>query len=140
MQPLMLGLWLVVWQTFGHRTASVGLFMWAAPPLVFDYLSGSFLRWDWLFALGLAACFLRQKRYGLAGGFFGFAVATKLFPLFFGVALGIRALFAWKETKVLRKEYVRFGLSSAAVGGVAVALSALMFGPGAWKEYAQRIQ
>lgn len=137
---LMLGLWLVVWQTFGHRAASVGLFMWAAPPLVFDYLSGSFLRWDWLFALGLAACFLKQKRYGWAGGFFGFAVATKLFPLFFGIALGIRALFAWRETKALRKEYVHFGISAAAVGATAVALSALPFGADAWKEYAQRIQ
>ncbi len=49
---LMLGLWLVVWQTFGHRIASIGLFMWAVPPIVFDYLAGSFLRWDWLFAIG----------------------------------------------------------------------------------------
>ena len=77
---LMLGLWLVVWQTFGHRIASIGLFMWAVPPIVFDYLAGSFLRWDWLFAIGLAACMVKQKRYALAGGFFGFAVATKLFP------------------------------------------------------------
>ena len=60
---LMLGLWLVVWQTFGHRVASVGLFIFASPPIVFDYLSGSLLRWDWLFAIGLAACFVKQKRF-----------------------------------------------------------------------------
>jgi hypothetical protein len=137
---LMLGLWLAVWQSFGHRAASVGLFMWAAPPLVFDYLSGSFLRWDWLFAIGLAACFLKQKRYTWAGGFFGFALVTKLFPLFFGVALGLRALFVWRETKVFKKEYLRFGVSAAAVGAVAVVLSTLMFGGSAWKEYAQRIE
>ncbi len=137
---LMLGLWLVVWQTFGHRVASIGLFIWAAPPLVFDYLSGSFLRWDWLFALGLAACFLKQKRYGWAGGFFGFAVATKLFPLFFGVALGIRALFEWRATKQLKPDYVRFGLATVAAGATAVVLSAGLFGVDAWKEYAQRIE
>ena len=137
---LMLGLWLTVWQTFGHRAASVGLFIWAAPPIVFDYLSGSFLRWDWLFAVGLAACFLKQKRYGWAGGFFGFALATKLFPVFFGLALGVRALFVWRETKVFKKEYLRFGISAAAVGAGAVTISALMFGAGAWKEYAQRIE
>ena len=137
---LMLGLWLVVWQSFGHRVASVGLFMWAAPPIVFDYLSGSFLRWDWLFAVGLAACFLKQKKYGWAGGFFGFALATKLFPVLFGVALGIRALFEWRQTKVFRKEYLRFGVAAAAVGAAAVGLSTLMFGVGAWKEYAQRIE
>lgn len=137
---LMLGLWLTVWQTFGHRAASVGLFMWAAPPLVFDYLSGSFLRWDWLFAVGMAACFLKQKRYGWAGGFFGFALATKLFPVLFGIALGIRALFVWRETKVFKKEYLRFGISAAATGAAAVVLSTLMFGVSAWKEYAQRIE
>ena len=137
---LMLGLWLTVWQTFGHRAASVGLFMWAALPLVFDFLSGSFLRWDWLFAIGMAACFLKQKRYAWAGGFFGFALATKLFPLFFGVALGLRALMQWRETRSLEKNYLRFGLSAAAVGAAAVLISTLMFGTGAWKEYAQRIQ
>jgi hypothetical protein len=137
---LMLGLWLVVWRTFGHRVASVGLFMWATPPIVFDYLSGSFLRWDWLFAIGLAACFLKQKRYALAGGFFGFAFATKLFPIFFGVALGVRALFVWRQTKEFKREYLRFGLSAAAVGGGIVLLSTIMFGTSAWKEYAQRIQ
>jgi hypothetical protein len=137
---LMLGLWLVVWQTFGHRVASVGLFMWAVPPIVFDYLSGSFLRWDWLFAIGLAACFLEQRRYALAGGFFGFAFATKLFPIFFGVALGLRALWVWRETREFKREYLRFGVSAATVGGAAVLVSALMFGASAWKEYAQRIQ
>jgi hypothetical protein len=137
---LMLGLWLTVWQSFGHRAASVGLFVWAAPPLVFDYLSGSFLRWDWLFAIGLAACFLKQKRYAWAGGFFGFALATKLFPVFFGLALGLRALFVWRDTKVFQKDYLRFGVSAAAIGGASVIISTLMFGGSAWKEYAQRIE
>lgn len=137
---LMLGLWLAVWQSFGHRVASVGLFMWAVPPLVFDYLAGSFLRWDWLFAIGLAACFLKQKRYGWAGGFFGFALATKLFPLFFGVALGIKALLEWRKTKKFGSEYLRFLRSTAIVGAACVAISTAMFGTSAWKEYAQRIQ
>ena len=98
------------------------------------------LRWDWLFAVGLAACFIKQKRYGWAGGFFGFAFATKLFPIFFGVALGLRALFEWRETKIFRKDYLRFGLTAAATGAAAVLISTLMFGTSAWKEYAQRIQ
>lgn len=137
---LMLGLWLAVWQSFGHRAASVGLFVWAMPPIVFDYLSGSFLRWDWLFALGVAACFLKQKRYAWAGGFFGFALATKLFPIFFGVALGLKALWQWRQTKTFKREYLRFGAGATAVGALAVASSTLMFGPDAWREYAQRIE
>ena len=136
---LMLGMWLAVWQTFGHRAASVGLFIWAVPPIVFEYSVGSFLRWDWLFALGLAACFLKQKRSGWAGGFFGYAVATKLFPLFFGVALGLRALMDWREKRTFAKEHLRFAVGAIAAGAVAVSVSAVMFGPEAWKEYAQRI-
>ncbi len=137
---LMLGLWLVVWQTFGHRIASIGLFMWAVPPNVFDFLAGSFLRWDWLFAIGLAACFVKMKRYAVAGGFFGFAVATKLFPIFFGVALGLRALLVWRETKKFAPEYVQFLKGTLIVGALSVVLSSAMFGFGAWKEYAERIQ
>ncbi|MFZ5440873.1 MAG: hypothetical protein ACOZQL_12760 [Myxococcota bacterium] len=137
---LMLGLWLAVWQTFGHRVASVGLFIWATPPLVFDYLSGSFLRWDWLFAMGLAVCLLHQKRYAGAGGFFGYAIATKLFPIWFGVALAIRAAFEWRRTKQFSADYVKFLKGTVIAGALSVALSAAMFGPGAWKEYAERIQ
>ncbi|MGV3622081.1 MAG: hypothetical protein ACO1OB_14760 [Archangium sp.] len=137
---LMLGLWLTVWQVFGHRVASIGLFMWAAEPIVFDYLAGSILRWDWLFAVGMAACFIKLKKYDAAGAFFGFALATKLFPLFFGVALGIRAIFVWRTTKKFETDYVKFLRSTVIAGAVTVALSTAMFGVDAWKEYAQRIQ
>lgn len=137
---LMLGLWLVVWQVFGHRVASVGLFVWAMEPIVFDYLAGSILRWDWLFSIGLAACFIKLKKYDLAGGFFGFALATKLFPLFFGVALGVRAVLEWRKTKKFAPEYVKFLRGTVIAGAVTVALSTAMFGVGAWKEYADRIQ
>lgn len=137
---LMIVLWLFAWQTFGHRVAAIGLLMWAAEPLVFDYLSGSLLRWDWLFALGMAACFLKRGRYGVAGGFFGYAVATKLFPLFFGVAMLISAFFEWRKTRKIRPEHVQFAKGTVLAGALAVAISAAMFGPGTWSEYAQRIQ
>lgn len=137
---LMLGLWLFVWQTFGHRVAAIGLFFWAAEPLVFNYLSGSLLRWDWLFALGMATCFLHRKRYGVAGAFFGYAVASKLFPVFFGVAMLLRAALEWRQTRVVRREHVRFLVGTVASGAVAVALSAALFGPQVWVEYAQRIE
>ncbi|MFO0599350.1 MAG: glycosyltransferase family 87 protein [Myxococcaceae bacterium] len=137
---LMLGLWLAIWQTFGHRVASVGLFIWAAPPIIFEYSTGSILRWDWLFTIGLAACFLKQKRYGWAGGFFGFAVATKLFPLFFGVAMGLRAALEWRTTRVIKPEHKRFAVATIGSGLVTVLLSTAMFGTSSWVEYAQRIQ
>lgn len=137
---LMLAMWLCVFRTFGYRVAAMGLLAWAMPPLVFDYLSGSFLRWDWLFALGVAACLLQRQRHGAAGAFFGYAAATKLFPVFFGVALLLRAMYEWRRTRTIKRAYVRFLVGAVAAGAAAVAISTAMFGPEAWVEYARRIQ
>jgi len=137
---LMLGMWLFVYDTFGRKVASVGLLMWATPPIVFDYLSGSFLRWDWLFALGLAACFIKREKWATAGAFFVFAAATKLFPIFFGVALLARAISEFAKTRKVRPEHVRFAVGAVVTGVVLVVLATAMFGVDSWGKYAQRIQ
>jgi NO-binding membrane sensor protein with MHYT domain len=93
-----------------------------------------------LFALGLATCFLKRRQYATAGAFFGYAVATKLFPIFFGVALGLRAVFEFRRTRTFSVDYRRFLLGTVVSGAACVAIAAVMFGPSAWVEYAQRIQ
>ena len=137
---LMAIMWFFIFRTFGERPALVALFIWAALPIVFDYLAGSFLRWDWIFCLGMAICFMKKEKWATAGAFFGFAVATKLFPLYFGVCLGIRALFIINREKRIPARYKRFAVGTVATGLAAVVLSAAMFGGfWAWKEYKQRI-
>lgn len=137
---LMLALFLVVYETFGVRLAGPALFLWACVPVVFDYLGGSFLRWDWLFALGLAACALEKKRYGMAGALFGFSVATKLFPLFFGVALLVRVGFDVAKTRTLEARWIVFGRNALLALAACVVLSTVFFGSSAWPEYYERIQ
>ncbi|MDX2009043.1 MAG: glycosyltransferase 87 family protein [Myxococcaceae bacterium] len=137
---LMLALFLALYETFGVRQASAALFMWACVPVVFDYLGGSFLRWDWLFALGLSACFLHKERWGTAGALFGFSVATKLFPLFFGVALLVRVAFEAAKTKQLDPKWLAFGRNAAIAVVACVVLSTVFFGASAWPEYVERIQ
>jgi fumarate reductase subunit C/uncharacterized membrane protein YeaQ/YmgE (transglycosylase-associated protein family) len=137
---LMLALFIAIYETFGFRLASVALFMWACVPVVFDYLSGSFLRWDWLFSLGLAVCFLKRQKWGTAGAFFGYAVATKLFPLMFGLALLVQVGFEWLKTRKVKKEWVAFGRNAVIAAIACVAIAAAMFGTSAWSEYAERIQ
>jgi len=137
---LMLAMFIALYETFGFRLAGVALFMWACVPVVFDYLSGSFLRWDWLFALGLAVVFLKREKWGTAGAFFGYAVATKLFPLFFGVALLVRVGFEWLQTRRFKQEWFAFGRNAAIAGLACVAIATAMFGTSAWAEYAERIQ
>lgn len=137
---LMAIMWWFIFKAFGQRAALLALFVWAAPPIVFDYLSGSFLRWDWMFCLGMAIVFMKKERWATAGAFFGFAVATKLFPLYFGVCLGIRALLVYQREKKLPVRYQRFAVGTVASGLAAVVLSSAMFGGfWAWKEYKQRI-
>ena len=137
---LMAVMWWLVWKSFGERVALLGLFVWAVPPNVFDYLSGSFLRWDWLFCLGMALVMIKRERWATAGAFFGFAVASKLFPLYFGVCLGARALLVWRREKKLPARYLRFAVGTVASGLAAVVLSSLMFGGlWSWKEYKRRI-
>jgi hypothetical protein len=137
---LLVALGLALYRAFGVRAASVGVIIASMAPIVFDYLGGSFLRWDWLFAVGLAMCCLERKRYGWAGGLFGYAVATKLFPVFFGVALAVRALIRRRRERRLDRSYLRFGASAIAVGLAAVLISSAMLGgPGVWSEYKRRI-
>jgi hypothetical protein len=137
---LLFALFMAIWQVFGHRVASISLVVTCAQPFVFDYLVGSFLRWDWLFCLGIAACFLHKEKYKWAGGFFGFAVATKLFPLFFGISMLLKVANDYRVTKKIEKRHIEFASAAAGIGAVSVMLSSLFFGFHTWVEYAQRIQ
>ncbi len=137
---LMLVLFTALPACFGWRAAAVGLLIWAGVPFVFDYLAGSLLRWDWLFALGLAACLMQRGRWGAAGVCFGYAVATKLFPILFGVALALKLGLEWRRTRQLSREHRRFVVGTFAAGLVMVVAAALPFGPDCWPEYARRIQ
>lgn len=129
-----------LYRTFGVRVAGVAAVIGLSAPLVFDYLAGSFLRWDWLFALGMATCFLHRGRYRTAGAFFGYAVATKLFPIFFGVALLFKAIFEVVSARRIPFKYVRFAIGSASALLVSVLISSAMFGtPRVWLEYKERI-
>jgi hypothetical protein len=133
-------MWWFIWKTFGWKYACIGLVIFATPPNVWDYLGGSFLRWDWLFCVGLAICFMKREQWAIAGALFGYAVASKLFPLWFGVALGMRAaLNMWREGKVPEK-YRRFAVATVGSGAAIVLLSSAMFGGfWVWGDYKKRI-
>ncbi len=136
---LLIVLWWFAFRTFETKVAAIGLTIFASVPIWFDYLAGSFLRQDWTFAIGMAICFLHRKRYATAGAFFGYAVATKLFPLFFGVALLIRAVIEVVRERKIPVRYVRFGVGALASLAVIATLASAVFGPRAWLEYKQRI-
>ncbi|MBK7858893.1 MAG: hypothetical protein IPJ65_09800 [Archangiaceae bacterium] len=137
---LMALLWWYVFKTFDWKVTAIALLMWATPPLVFPYLAGSFLRWDWLFALGMTVCMMKREKWLYAGLFFGFAVATKLFPIWFGVALALRAgVTCWRDKK-LHAKYRQMVAGTLISGVASVVLAALMFGGfWVWSDYKRRI-
>jgi hypothetical protein len=146
---LMIILFAFVFRSFGTRPACVMLTIWSMVPFCFDYLAGSLLRWDWLFALGMCIVMWRRSRPLTAGAFLGYAIASKLFPLWFGVAFALQQLFVLARegridrTSVRRigRRIVRFGAGAAAAMSIAVVVSSLMFGGlGIWKSYKDRIQ
>jgi hypothetical protein len=137
---LMIILFLFVFATFGTRPACLMIIVWSMVPFCFDYLAGSLLRWDWLFALGMCLCLWRRGRPLGAGLFAGYAVASKLFPLFFALGLLFHSGWTFLRTRRLDRRLVRFAVGAAAALALAVLLSSAMFGGlRVWRGYQQRI-
>lgn len=131
--------WMLL-RTFGVKIACVAFVVFGATPITFDYLAGSFLRWDWLFAVGMCACFIKRGQYAIAGAFLGYAVSTKLFPLFFGVALAFHWAALYLKDRRIRREWIRFIGGGAAALAVTFLVSSVMLGtPRVWLEYKERI-
>jgi len=136
---LMLVLFVLFFRTFGTRPTCVALVIFSMMPFCFDYLAGSLLRWDWLFALGLALVLWTRGRWAGAGVAVGYAIASKLFPLFFAVGFGFWAAWEFARTRTFDRRLLRFGAGATAAIALAVAISSAMFGPRVWKGYEERI-
>ena len=137
---LMIVLFTVLARSFGGAATAVGLTIWSLTPFVFDYLAGSVLRWDWLFAVGMAMAFWRRERPFVAGAFLGYAIVSKLFPIFFGLGLGVWLVAASLRRRRLHPAILRLAAGVAAAAVVFVAASALAFGGlSVWASYRDRI-
>ncbi|HKA89228.1 MAG TPA: glycosyltransferase family 87 protein [Haliangiales bacterium] len=138
---LMAVMFVFLFRAFGGEAAAVGLIVWSLTPFSFDFLAGSILRWDWLFAVGMAFACWRRERPLLAGACLGYAAAAKLFPLFFAVALGVWLVIDSFRRRRLDPQLPRFvaGFAAAAIALV-LASSAAFGGFGVWRAYRDRIE
>ena len=69
----------------------------------------------------------------------GYAIASKLFPLLFGVGFALWAGWELVRTRRIDRRIPRFVAGAVAAGALAVAVSSAMFGPRVWRGYEQRI-
>jgi hypothetical protein len=137
---LMVALFAFLFATFGSEAGAVGLTVWALMPFCFDYLAGSILRWDWLFATGMAFGFWRRGKPFVAGAFLGYAVVSKLFPIAFAVALGVWLLAASVRARRLDRALVRVVAGAALAAAIFVAAPCAAFGgTSVWRGYLERI-
>lgn len=100
---LLLLLFVCIGRTFGVRPALVTAILWGATDFARfgATLVGSTMRYDWIVALGLAACALRSRRYVLGGGLLAYSGLVRAFPAVAGLFL--LAPFAWAVIDAARK-------------------------------------
>lgn len=137
---LMLILFVLAFRTYGSRATCIMVTIFSMVPFSFDYLFGSLLRWDWLFALGLSLILWKRQKPLAAGAALGYAICSKLFPILFAVGWGIRQAWVIYKTRKLDPRIVRFTAGVVIAGLVCVAVSSAMFGGlEVWKSYKLRI-
>lgn len=78
---LILGMFAALWWAFGWRVFAVAAVYWGCNAPGDDYfVSGAFLRQDWLFFFVLAACLARKRYFALSGASLVYAGLLRIFP------------------------------------------------------------
>lgn len=106
----------------------------------FDWIGGSFLRYDWLLCSVAALCMINKNRYKFAGAFLSYATMTRIFPVFFILGMVTKSLFTLIKQRTVPERYKRLFVSF-------ILTSLLLFFYGSfhgrgidnWKNFSQRI-
>jgi hypothetical protein len=132
---------LLMWWAFGWRTVSVALLVLATNfPSRWDWIGGSFLRFDWLFWMGVGVCLMKKERPFWAGAALAYAALLRIFPGFIFVAPLIALGYHYVKTRRLDRRFVRLVMGAAVAVAVLVPVSfATSGGPGVYPEFLRNI-
>ena len=139
-------MFVVIFRTYGARIGCLALVIFGVNYAGrFYWVGGAFLREDWLASTVIAICMLHKGKHRLAGAFFGYAAAVRIFPILFlmgPAVLALKALLGKKEKDAPKPRWILdLGVGFAAAIIVALALGSLTGrGPEAWNEFAQAIE
>ena len=128
---------LLMWWAFGWRAVSVALIVFATNfPSRWYWIGGSFLRWDWLFWMGVGVCLVKKERPFWAGAAISYAALLRIFPgfLFAGplIALG----YHYVKTREWDRRYLRMIMGGAVAVAVLVPVSFTVTGsPSIYPEF-----
>ncbi|MEK7482984.1 MAG: hypothetical protein AABZ60_01490, partial [Planctomycetota bacterium] len=100
---------LAIYFTFGFKSAILALAIFGLnyPSRLF-WTGGAFLRQDWLAFSIFGICCLHRKKYILAGIFLSYASMIRVFPIFFLVGPGVKAVLIFVRTRQARKVPKRY--------------------------------
>jgi hypothetical protein len=126
-----------MWWAFGWRVVSVGLIVFATNfPSRWYWIGGSFLRWDWLFWMGLALCLMKKNKPFWAGSALMYATLLRIFPGFLFVAPLMALGVHYYKTRQLDRRFLRFFQGGALAFALLIPLSfATSGGPGIYPQF-----
>lgn len=111
-------------QAFGYRLGLLcALLFFSQFVDRFTIIGGSFLRYQWLAALGLSLVFLKRERFVAAGAALAVSAALNVFPILFSAAMLIQGAIALIKRRPTEK-YRRFLVGAIPAGLLCLALGA----------------
>jgi hypothetical protein len=87
-------------------------------------IGGSFLRYQWLAALGVGVAMLKCKRYGAAGAAIATSAWLNVFPALFALPMLIKTLTSLVKTRALPETLRKFWLGALAASVLCFAVGA----------------
>ena len=128
---------LLMWWAFGWRAVSVALLVLATNfPSRWDWIGGSFLRFDWLFWMGVGVCLMKKDWPFWAGAALAYAALLRIFPGFLFVAPLIALGTHYVKTRQWDRRFLRLIMGAAVAVAVLVPVSfATSGGPGVYPEF-----
>lgn len=133
----------LVFYTFGFEMGALFSVYFCVNALnPYDYISGSFLRYDWLFYLVVAVCLLERGRHASSAFFLTLAAMIRIFPLalFYGMAVII--IKHIRATRTVDKKHKRFIVAAGATAAALVLVPAVSLGSvtrNPWTEFSEKI-
>lgn len=139
---LIVAMGLIVFRTFGFEMGALFSVYFCVNVLnPYDFISGCFLRYDWLFYTVASVCLLERGRYASSAFFLTLAAMIRVFPvvLFYGMAVVIFKNV--RATGALDKKLKRFILTAGVTGAVLFLLPAVSLGSVVqpWKDFSDKI-